>query len=205
MNFIDFKERFFDLGCFSTQQVYAWYPEFDRNNLLRWSRRGWLIRLRQGYYAFSEYLQKPDFALYIANRIYRPSYVSLHSALSFYGMIPEAVVQITSVSSLKTMFFENGFGEYSFKSVKNDLMFGYEPHKMIDDRTLLLATPEKALLDVLYLYPFYDSMEEIEELRLDEDYMAEEFNYDRMQNYLEGFSSTALDRRVSKLIKVYGL
>ena len=96
MNFIDFKERFFDLGCFSTQQVYAWYPEFDRNNLLRWSRRGWLIRLRQGYYAFSEYLQKPDFALYIANRIYRPSYVSLHSALTLKNSDGDTATSVVS-------------------------------------------------------------------------------------------------------------
>jgi len=205
MNFIDFKEQFFDLGCFSTQQVFAWHPDFDRNNLLRWARRGRLIRLRQGYFAFTEYLHKPDFALYIANRIYRPSYISLHTALSFYGMIPEAVVQITSVTSLKTMFFENSFGEYSYKSIKRDLMFGYEPHRMFDDRTLMLASPEKALLDLLYLYPFYDSMYELEELRLDEEYMVEDFNFNRMQQYLDGFSSTALDRRVSKLIKVYGL
>ena len=205
MNFIDFKEQFYDLGCFSTQQVYVWHPDFDRNNFLRWVRRGWLIRLRQGYFAFAEYLRKPDFALYIANRIYRPSYISLHSALAFYGIIPESVVQITSVSSLKTMFFENRFGEYSYKSIKRDLMFGYNPHIVADNRTLLLATPEKALLDLLYLYPFYDSFKEIEELRLDEDYMSDDFNFDRMQHYLDEFSSNALDRRVSKLIKVYGL
>lgn len=205
MNYIDFKEQFFGLGCFSIQQVYAWNPDFDRNNLLRWSKRGRIVRLRQGYFAFSEYMKTPDFALYIANRIYRPSYISLHSALSFYGMIPESVVQITSVSSLKTMFFENGFGEYSYKNVKNDLMFGYEPHEMADNRTLMMATPEKALLDLLYLYPFYDSMEELEELRLDECYMVEDFNYNKMEEYLKTFANRALERRVSKLIKVYGL
>lgn len=205
MTFIEFKDQFYDLGCFSTQQVYAWYPDFDRNNLIRWVRRGWLIRLRQGYFAFAEYLRKPDFALYIANRIYRPSYISLHTALSFYGIIPESVVQITSVSSLKTMFFENSFGEYTFKSIRSDLMFGYKPHLIADDRTLLLATPEKALLDLLYLYPFYDSLEELEELRLDEDYMLDDFNLDRMEYYLDRFSSKALDRRVSKLIKVYNI
>lgn len=205
MNFIDFREQFFDLGCFSTQQVYAWYPGFDRNNLLRWVNRGWLVRLRQGFFAFSEYLRTPDFALYVANRIYRPSYISLHSALSFYGMIPESVVQITSVCSLKTMFFENRFGEYSYKSVKSELMFGYEPRVMADNRTIMIATPEKALLDLLYLYSFYDSMSELEELRLDEEYMLEDFNYNRMEQYLDSFRSKALEKRVSKLIKLYGL
>lgn len=205
MNFIDFKDRFFDLGCFSTQQVYAWYPDFDRNNLRRWADRGWLIRLRQGYFAFTEHLRKPDFALYIANRIYRPSYISLHSALSFYGMIPESVVQITSVSSLKTMFFENDFGEYSYKSIKSSLMFGYAPHSMINGMTLMLASPEKALLDLLYLYPFYDSIRDLEELRLDGAFMSDDFDFEKMREYLNRFSCIALDKRVSKLIKAYGL
>ncbi len=205
MNFIDFKEKFFEIGCFSIQQIYAWQPGFDRNNLLRWSNRGRIIRLRQGFFAFSEYKQTPDFALYIANRIYRPSYISLHYALSFYGMIPESVVQITSVSSLKTMLFENGFGEYSYKKIKSDLMFGYKPRTITDNRTIMMATPEKALLDLLYLYTFYDNAEELEELRLDEDFMLEDFNYDRMEHFLNGFKSKALDKRVSKLLKVYGL
>ncbi|MCD7850081.1 MAG: hypothetical protein LUH63_10310, partial [Parabacteroides sp.] len=59
--------------------------DFDRNSLTRWVKKGYLIRLRQGYFAFSEYKSKPDYFLYFANRIYRPSYISLHTALSFYG------------------------------------------------------------------------------------------------------------------------
>lgn len=132
MTYLEFRTQLFDLGCFSIRQVYAWQPDFDRNNLTRWIKKGLLVRLRQEYFAFSEYLRRPDFAQYIANRIYRPSYISLHTALSFYGLIPEAVVQITSVSTLKTATFRNPFGEYSYKSIKNELMFGYEPRPIAD-------------------------------------------------------------------------
>ena len=103
------------------------------------------------------------------------------------------------------MFFENRFGEYSYKSVKSELMFGYEPRVMADNRTIMIATPEKALLDLLYLYSFYDSINELEELRLDEEYMLEDFNNNRMEQYLDRFRSKALEKRVSKLIKLYGL
>ena len=154
----------FSLGCFNIHQVYAWQPGFDRNNFVRWSKNGLLIRLRQGYYTFPEYKGKSDFTLYFANRIYRPSYVSLHTALSFYGMIPEAVVQITSVTSLKTASFTNNFGEYDYKSIKQDLMFGYNLKPIADGKTLQLARPEKALLDLLYLYPFYNTRKELEDL-----------------------------------------
>ena len=168
-------------------------------------KKGYLIRLRQRYFAFSEYKSKPDYSLYFANRIYRPSYISLHTALSFYGMIPEAVVQITSVTSLKTASFANEFGEYSYKNVKENLMFGYELKPMADNRTIQFAAPEKALLDLLYLYPFYDNKQELEELRLDEDYLQDDLNKDVLMDYCAKFQSKALDHRVKLLFKTYDL
>ncbi len=205
MNFIQFRERLFEVGCFNLQQVYAWHPDFDRNNLTRWIKRGMLLRLRQGWFAFPECLKQPDYAHYVANRIYQPSYISLHTALSFYGVIPEAVVQITSVSTLKTAEFRNAFGEYSYKNIKSSLMFGYEPRQMEDGKRLLFATPEKALLDLLYLYPFYNNANEMEELRLDEDFMADELDCRQLEEYLGRFENKALERRVKTLLKIYGL
>lgn len=205
MNFLEFKEEMFDLACFNIHQIYAWKPDFNRNNLTRWVKKGYLIRLRQEHFAFSEYKGKTDYALYFANRIYRPSYISLHTALAFYGMIPEAVVQITNVTSLKTTSFTNDFGEYSYRNVKESLMFGYELKPIADNRTMQFATPEKALLDLLYLYPFYNSMQEMEALRLDEDYLHTDLNRDLLQEYGTAFQSKALDRRLKLLFKSYGL
>lgn len=195
----------FDLGCFNIHQVYAWKPGFDRNNFVRWANKGLLIRLRQGYYSFPEYKGKPDFALYFANRIYRPSYVSLHSALAFYGMIPEAIVQITSVTSLKTVSFTNDFGEYGYKSVKEELMFGYDLKPLADGRTFQLAKPEKAILDLLHLYPFYNTAQELEELRLDEDFLQDDLDRKLLEEYTLKFENKALEKRVQLLINTYGL
>jgi len=205
MNYLEFKNRMFDLGCFNTHQVYAWRPDFDRNNFVRWTKKGLLIRLRQGYYTFPEYKNKPDFTLFFANRIYRPSYISLHTALAFYGMIPEAVVQITSVTSLKTASFHNEFGEYAYKSVKEEIMFGYEIKPIASGQSLQLAHPEKALLDLLYLYPFYNTEQEMEGLRLDEDFLLDELDLRLLEKYLSKFNSRALQRRVKLLRKSYGL
>lgn len=205
MNYLEFKDKMFDLGCFSIHQVYAWKPGFDRNNFVRWDSKGLLIRLRQGYYTFPEYRTKPDFTLWFANRIYRPSYVSLHTALAFYGMIPEAVVQITSVTSMKTINFSNDFGEYSYKSVKSNLMFGYDLKPLADGRTFQLAKPEKALLDLLYLYPFYATTEELENLRLDEDFLHEDLNRKLLEEFALKFENKALETRLKLLIDTYGL
>jgi predicted transcriptional regulator of viral defense system len=203
MNFLEFKDKMFDLACFNIHQVFVWKPDFDRNNITRWMKKGYLVRLRQGYYAFPEYKGKPDYSLYFANRIYKPSYISLHTALSFYGMIPESVVQITGVTSLKTTSFTNDFGEYSYHTVKENLMFGYDLKPMSDNRTIPFATPEKALLDLLYLYPFYDSEQEMEELRLDEDYLQGDLNKELLIQLARKFQSKALDQRLKLLLKTY--
>ena len=205
MNFIEFKDRMFDLACFNTYQILTWKPDFDRNNITRWVKRGYLVRLRQGYYAFPAYKGKPDYSLYFANRIYKPSYISLHTALSFYGIIPESVVQINSVTSLKTISFTNAFGMYSFNTVKENLMFGYDLKPMTDNRTIQFATPEKALLDLLYLYPFYNNEQEMEELRLDEAYLQSDLNMELLIAYAEKFKSKALDKRLKLLIKTYNI
>jgi len=205
MNYLEFRSRMYDLGCFNTHQVYAWKPEFDRNNFVRWTKKGLLIRLRQGYYTFPEYKSQPDYILYFANRIYRPSYISLHTALAFYGLIPEAVVQVTSVTSLKTASFENEFAAYDYRTVQQKLIFGYVQKPMADGKTLLLAQPEKALLDLLYLYPFYTSEQDMEELRLDEDFLEEEFDFNRLEEYKARFKNKALEKRVRIFLNTYGL
>ena len=195
----------FDLVCFNKHQVYAWNPDFDRNNFVRWVKKGLLLRLRQGYYTFPEYKSKPDFTLFFANRIYRPSYISLHTALAFYGIIPEAVVQITSVTSLKTASFQNEIGEYQYKSIREELMFGYDIKPVANGQSLQLAQPEKALLDLLYLYPFYNTEHEMENLRLDEKFLLDEINTKRLDDYLLKFKNNALQKRVKLLKSTYDL
>lgn len=205
MNWIEFRKQMFELACFSTNQVYAWQPGFDRNNFVNWTRKGYLVRLRRGMYAFSEYMSEPGMAAYFAGRIYNPSYISLHSALSFYGLIPESVVQITSVTSLKTASFKNPFGEYSYKSVRKDLMFGYLPLPLTDGRTTRYATREKALLDLLYLYPFYKTESELINLRLDEDILHDDFDLAEWESLGARFNCMALEKRMQLFRKVYGL
>lgn len=202
MNYQEFRNKLFELECFNTNQVYAWKPDFEKNNLWEWVRKGLLVKLRNGYYTFPEFKNKSGFSFFLANRIYRPSYISLHTALAFYGMIPEAVIQITSVTSLKTAIFSNEFGEYSYKSVRSDLLFGYEL-KTLEGRSLLFATPEKALLDLLYLYPFYKTEVDFQELRLDEYFMQNSLNISLFQEYLIQFGSKALEKRANLLLKTY--
>jgi len=205
MTFLEFKDKMFKLGCFNTHQVYAWDPGFDRNNFVRWVKKGLLLRLRQGYYTFPEYKDQADFALFFANRMYRPSYISLHTGLAFFGLIPEAVVHITSVTSLKTASFQNDFATYTYKSIREELMFGYRSKAIGRGQSIQLAQPEKALLDLLYLYPFYHTEQDMEELRMDEDFLHDDFDLGLLDDYLHRFKSKALEKRVKLFLNTYGL
>jgi predicted transcriptional regulator of viral defense system len=205
MSFQKFRNTFYDQIYITSNQVNAWRPDFSKNNLGRWVKNGYLIKLRNGHYIFSEYLNQPNINLFVANRIYRPSYISLHAALSFYGLIPEAVVRTTSVTPLKTMSFVNPLGSFSYKSIKESFFFGYSHLPFHTGKSILMATPEKALLDLLYLYPFYNSKEELLDLRLDEELMQELVNPEVLYGYLGQIKSGALEKRCKELIHVYQL
>ncbi|MEI6456942.1 MAG: hypothetical protein WCO93_11690 [bacterium] len=205
MNFDEFRRKMYGTGCFTPDQAVALNSRFDKNNLVRWVSKKFLVKLRNGHYCFSEYLGEPNFSLFIANRIYRPSYISLHSALSFYGLIPESVVQVTSVTTLKTSTFINEFGTFSYKTINPRLMFGYETRMLSGKFTILLASPEKALLDLLYLYPFYNTSGEFESLRLDREILNEIIDKNTLQKFVTDFKSKAVDQRLMLLRKTYGL
>ena len=66
------------------------------------------------------------------------------------------------------------------------------------------VTPEKALLDFLYLNPYYNTHDELEELRLDEDFMTESLNRERLLDFLQKFKSKILDKRINNLLEIYG-
>jgi len=205
VNYTDFRQKMFSLACFNVNQVYAWDPDFNRNNFIRWTEKGLLIRLKQGCYTFPEYKGKADYPYYFANRMYNPSYISLHTALAFYGIIPETVVQINSITSMKTASFSNPFGDYSFKTVRHGLMFGYNLKPMNDNRMFAFATPEKALLDLLYIYPFYNTAKEMENLRINEDFLQEELKREVLIEYLIRFENKALEKRTRTLLDFYCL
>ncbi|MCF8298409.1 MAG: hypothetical protein K9J13_12755 [Saprospiraceae bacterium] len=202
MQFIEFKEKMFALGCFSNHQVFSWHPAFERTNFVRWAKKGYIIKLRNGFYTFPEYLNVSGFEYYIANRIYSPSYISLHYALHYYGIIPEGVSQITSISSLKTSSFENKFGVFTYQTMRPEYIFGYE-EKLIGKWTIKFALLEKAIIDLFYLYSFYNNEFEIEELRFDRDMLK--VDSDIMLKYVEKFQSKALEKRIKLMLKIYNL
>jgi predicted transcriptional regulator of viral defense system len=207
INLQQFRKTFLPMSCFTGEQVRLWKSDFCRDNFARWIATGEILRLRRNLYTFPEYLQIPDSALYFANRIYRPSYVSLHTALHFHGVIPEEVVQFTSVSTLKTASFQNAFGSYTYHHISTNYMFGYELKKAEGQVPFVIqmATPEKAIIDLLHLYPEYSTAEDMLNLRLNEDYMESGIDQIKMLDYEKRIQSPVLTKRVNLLREAYGL
>ena len=142
-------------------------PRQARLQLVRWVNAGKLIRLRRSLYALNQPFRKIEpHPFLLANRIRKASYVSLQSALSHYNMIPEYVPVVTSVTTGRPEEVRTELGTYAFRHVRKPLFGGFLSVTVAPGQSAFLATPEKALLDLIYLAPGGDQEAYIDELRL---------------------------------------
>src|SRR5699024_7577613 len=102
-------------------------------------------------YVFTDTPISEQFLFFTANELYSPSYISLESALSWYGFIPEGVFQITSCSTRKTQTFHTGLRNFSYRQIKSELFFAYQLEKW-NNHYIAIAEPEKTVIDYLYLH-----------------------------------------------------
>lgn len=172
------------------------------SNLRRWTSEGKLIRVRRGWFMFPDEADRADIRMAAAGKIYAPSYISLEYALAWYELIPEAVLTVTSVSTLKTQDFDTPLGMMSYRHVKPSLFFGYAPLSALGSIPCMMASREKALLDLLYFHPEYKRAEDMEALRLDEMAMREEVDSGKLRSLLERTHNKALQQRAELLIRV---
>lgn len=198
-----FRKQWIRQGCVSIHQILAWHPRFDKNNLVRWVKQGLLTRLKNGLYTFPECLNEAGFAYYAAGCMYKPSYVSLHAALSFHGLIPEAVTSITSISTRKTIRFNNALGTFTYQSMQSGNFKGFDLLTTPAGRLFRMARPEKALVDMLYLFPFYHDKAAMRAWRLDAHVLNEVVNKTQLLAYAQKTGSKALQDRLDKLLMAY--
>ncbi|MEW6409675.1 MAG: hypothetical protein AB1488_06125 [Nitrospirota bacterium] len=89
--------------------------------------------------------------IFVANALYSPSYVSTTYAFGYYDLIPEKVEDVTSITTKKTAKFTNTFGAFIYQHLKTNLFFGFKEIKDENGFPVLIAEPEKAMLDFIYL------------------------------------------------------
>ncbi len=171
-----------------------------RRQVSRWTKTGRLYQLRRGLYALAPPYQKAKpHPFLVANRLVRGSYVSLQSALAYHGLIPEAVPVTTSVTTLRPARWDTPLGGYEYRHVKKKLFFGYQLADVGVDQQAFVATPEKALLDLVHLQPQGDAPEYLRELRLQN---LERLDLDRLKSQAARANTPKLRRAAARLIEL---
>ena len=142
-------------------------PRDIRRQLDRWLKAGKIVMLRRGVYAVSApFARRRPHPFVVANALRTASYVSLQSALAYYGMIPEHTPVTTSITTGRPESLSNPMGRFVFQHVKKPLFSGFAEREIEPGQRALMATPEKALVDLLYLTPGSDTPAYLEELRV---------------------------------------
>ena len=126
-----------------------------RNKIANLEKAGKIIRLKRGMYVVSPDVSKQLLSIeLIANHMYGPSYVSLESALRYYGLIPEQVFTTRSITTNRSKKFENSIGNFEYITVNHSYYpLGVRQQTEENKYTFLIATPEKALCDMIISTP----------------------------------------------------
>lgn len=200
MQFLEFKQQFNKYIVFSVREIEKLYPNFNKINLLTWQKKGYLQKIRNSWYCFSDIALNEHLLFYIANKIYQPSYVSLERALYYYGVIPEAIFTTTSISTLKTKQFKYKHVFFTYNNIKPNCFFGY---KLVQKErfTYKIAEIEKALLDYLYLNYSIKNIEDIKSLRLNKQLLQEKLDFKKIGVYANYYNSKILLKKTKILNK----
>lgn len=168
-----------------------------RMQLSRWVKTGRLIKLKKGLYTLAQpYRKVTPHPFLIANAMKKASYVSMQSALGHYGMIPEYVPAITSITTQRPEQIETPLGHFAFRHIKKNWFHGYRQIDLGSGQRVFIATSEKALLDLVYLTPRADNYDFLSELRLQN---LEQLNIDVVRELADKSKSMKL-RRTAKLL-----
>jgi predicted transcriptional regulator of viral defense system len=152
MRYDEFRAIYERRPVFRTSSfVHLKNPKNIKDRITEWVEAGKVIRLKRGLYTLRDEDRLKNYSNYFfSNQIYSPSYVSLEAALQYYGFIPEAVRTITAVTTKKTCDFENKLGWFVYYHIKTELFKGITKEKDIFGNEFLIASREKALLDLIY-------------------------------------------------------
>jgi len=172
-------------------------PAGVRRQLSRLTASGHLVKLRRGLYALAPpYNKVRPHPFLVANRLVRGSYVSLQSALAYHNLIPEHVPVVTSVTTLRPGRYETPMGVFEYRHVKPELFYGSALLDVENEQEALVATPEKAILDLVYLQPAADTAGYLEGLRLEH---TEQLDFEELGRLAERSGKPRLRRAAAML------
>lgn len=180
----------------TSEQIYAqgkdvWGQQVAKNVVTRLTRNGWLIRVKRGLYAISDLSNRGflSFSPYIvAHLLVQDSYVSFESALAYYGMFDQLTNRTISISQAQYKAVQLQSVEYSFVKVLDKWFFGWQ-EVSIDNKTVRIATAEKALIDMIQFHKSKYTVDlVVEKLSL----YKGSLDLQKMTEYLSKMSLTAI-------------
>lgn len=141
---------------FRLSALEAVYPEIRdiRVKAARLEDSGEIIRLKRGFYVVNPKVsgvRLNDFL--IANHLYGPSYVSMQSALRYYGLIPETVYEVQSLATGLAKSFTNSLGTFRYIHCPSEYYSIGVTSVMEQNISFMIASPEKALCDLIMFTP----------------------------------------------------
>ena len=136
----------------TTSIIESFYPDLKsaEKKVVWLEKNGYIIRLKRGLYVVNpEYTGKRLSNELIANHLYAPSYVSMSTALRYYGLIPEAVYVNQSMTVKHSRSFQTHVGNYDYKCISREAFAVGVRTEHVADYAFLIASPEKALCDLI--------------------------------------------------------
>lgn len=221
-------EQFRHRPFFETRQVVAMFEEPEpqiQARLSRWVAAGQLLRLRRGKYLLPASIRRAEVSVYhISNYLLRPSYVSLHSALEYHALIPEAVAAVQALTPKHGNRWDTPVGTFRYKSIAQRRFFGYRAYSPrppgsgrsprlevaqqafliarpeAAQQSFLMARPEKAVLDLFYAVAGEWDTERIAGMRFQN---LDGIDGDRLLEYAQRFSSPKVTRAGSRFLRLH--
>ncbi len=200
MKFIEFKKIFEAYSIFSLSDIRAVESGFYRERLNDWQDKGYIRKIINNYYLFTDEKIDEKMLFFIANKIYSPSYISLEMALSYYQIIPESAYMITSIATKKTMRFQTSLGSFSYTHSMPALFFGYilmKAHKHF----FKIATPEKALIDYCYYKMWPRGYDDFLSLRIDRDILNDRIEKNQLKSFAKHYNNKAFAQRIDRFLE----
>ncbi|MDR9410820.1 MAG: hypothetical protein RI573_18390 [Balneolaceae bacterium] len=198
MNYRQFHDEMNAFPVFSIREIEKHFPGFDSRRLVEWQEKGYIQKLRNRFYYFAGTTINERYLFFAANELYSPSYISLETALSWHGFIPEGVFQVTSCSSRKTQSFDTPLGSFSYRHIQPALFFGYHLEEW-NNHHFAIAEPEKTVIDYLYLHHEIGELDDFESLRWNSTEMNNSLSMEKIDKYAFHIGSKALVKRLTTL------
>ena len=206
INYPQFYNQLSPNRVFSRQDAELAFPKFDSRRLFEWKQKGYLIKLTNKWYVFSNVAYNNVLCYLISNSICQPSYISLETALCFHELIVDSATSnpfcensIQAITKHKTVVYHNDRGNYNYRKIKPEFYFGFDTIE-IDGRPIQMANSEKALIDFLYFNANLNSLSKLTNIAWNIQVLAQ-LDWKKLSSIQLIIGSKALDRRMDLLKK----